>query len=261
MISFHADMRSDEKRSGGGWAATDEDADLVQLANYIADFPWSGCIWNGGRRKSELFISGHYLVLDFDDGMMTIAQAQRLWADHIYVIGTTKSHQKEKNGRPPCDRFRLVVPFSAPITCARTFVHTTNYYIERHGADGQCKDAARWYWPCTNIVDVSFEGDTLDAIEPAPIPPPQPPSDIQIAERACKAVPGWARHALRFGAAVGERNSTVFRIAAALQHNGFSEDEAVEVIARSAIDLPFDELTQAARNGWRNEKATGRRSQ
>jgi len=65
--------------------------------------------YNCSHRKDDLFIEGqNLLAFDIDDGM-TLDEAKELLKYYRYIIYTTKSHQKEKNG-VICDRFRIIIP-------------------------------------------------------------------------------------------------------------------------------------------------------
>ena len=62
-----------------------------------------------GHRRAESFISGQNVIgFDIDDSM-SLADALVLMKPYTYLIYTTKSHQKEKNGKV-LDRFRIILP-------------------------------------------------------------------------------------------------------------------------------------------------------
>ena len=74
-----------------------------------------------GHRRKESFIQGQNIIaFDIDEGL-ALTDAMRLLENYVWIIYTTKSHQKEKNGII-CDRFRIVLPTK------------TNYYVtvEQH---------------------------------------------------------------------------------------------------------------------------------
>ena len=48
------------------------------------------------------------IVLDIDDGF-TIPKFQKMFSKYKYILGTTKSHQKEKKG-VVTDRYRVIIP-------------------------------------------------------------------------------------------------------------------------------------------------------
>ena len=62
-----------------------------------------------GHRRAESFISGQNVIgFDIDDSM-SLSEAIELMKPYTYLIYTTKSHQKEKNGKV-LDRFRIILP-------------------------------------------------------------------------------------------------------------------------------------------------------
>lgn len=103
------------------------------------------------------------IMLDFDDGM-TIYEAKLLFSQYKYIIATTKSHQKEKNGII-CDRFRLILPTN------RTFENITideykmmmQILINRYGSDNATKDIARFYYAYEHSqIEVNENGFLFD---------------------------------------------------------------------------------------------------
>ena len=62
-----------------------------------------------GHRGLDHFISGQNMIaFDIDEGM-TIEEAKDVLQNYTYLIYTTRSHQKEKNG-VIVDRFRILMP-------------------------------------------------------------------------------------------------------------------------------------------------------
>jgi hypothetical protein len=242
VISLHPDTDhlGDEARYWKDFEPVDIGGALDTLARVIKERAWSPIQWwNGGRRKESNFARAGWCVFDFDDGMVSVQQAIRTFQDCIHVIGTTKSH------RPDHHRFRVLVPFERPIENAYEFKGNMRYWIGRFGSDDQCVDAARFYWPCKEIMSVAFTGETLEVILP---PPPIPPKDFS-AYRSAKALPTWAKGVLLTGAPRGKRNSTCYRLGLYLAQCGFDTDEIVGLIQASPIDLPVDEVTRAVVNG------------
>ena len=66
------------------------------LYSIIESHVWSPIIWKDGYRAKKNFTSARLLVLDFDDGNLTLEQAIEKFEPYIHIIGTTKSHQIEK---------------------------------------------------------------------------------------------------------------------------------------------------------------------
>lgn len=220
------------------------------LAGLICRYAWSPCFWQDGRRAKHNFISARYCVLDFDDGL-PLAQAERMFADCWHVIGTTKSHQVAKGDEAPVDRFRVVLRFDRTIENVADFSFTMDHWIKRFGADEACKDGARFYWPCREIVSVAIDGDTVETFAA----PPLPPARSREPYRRSGVIPAYLQPMLRKGAAEGERNATCFRLGAELTRCGFDPDRVHKIIETSPIDLPPDEKCRAVDNGIKAAKA------
>jgi hypothetical protein len=92
-----------------------------------------------------------------DDGC-TIDEARAQFADYAHVIATTRSHQKEKNG-VVCDRFRVVLLLPQAVSNDSDF---KRYWFAAYAKwpfiDPACKDAARFFFPCTEVVSLKEDG-------------------------------------------------------------------------------------------------------
>ena len=107
---------------------------------------YSPFIFTGDYRSSDNYIKcfSNCIVLDFDDGY-TMEEFKES-ADFAYAIGTTKSHNKEKNGIV-CDRFRVIIPTLTAIDLDQIGVSAlmTEIFNIYPMADTSCKDSARAY--------------------------------------------------------------------------------------------------------------------
>ena len=85
----------------------------------VVDLVKSKFNYSAGTFKNNYRNADNYLnysdmsILDIDDGK-TIEEARYIFEPFDYIIATTKSHQKEKNG-VVCDRFRVLLPTETPI--------------------------------------------------------------------------------------------------------------------------------------------------
>lgn len=133
-------------------------------------------ICSNSRYSAGTFLNGHitndnYLpeqnlfIIDVDEGL-TISDARELFSDYVYMIATTRSHQKEKNGEI-CDRFRLIFPTSSsfhlePSIYSEMYMNVLGA-IGMHDADIKCKNPSRWYY---GFKDAEYwyneKGDLLD---------------------------------------------------------------------------------------------------
>jgi len=103
------------------------------------------------------------LWLDFDDGL-TIEEAKKIFKDYWYVMYTTPHHQKPKDKKPACDRFRVVFKVKEPMPTDIThYKKVMAKIIEKYGADIQCQNISRYYKgnPEAEIL-IQEEGDYFD---------------------------------------------------------------------------------------------------
>ena len=225
------------------------------IARAIVRFAWSPVQWKDGRRLKANFIRANWCVLDFDNGLTSLAQAKRMFEDCVHVIGTTKSHGKSKNGNPPCDRFRVMVKFDEPIEDLRDYEATMAYYIDKYDTDKTCKEGARFYWPCTEVVQWSDSGYTWESFK---APPPPPPVDYSV-YREHGFLPRYIIGFLKMGLPKGNRNNLCNQIAYIAAQCDFPE----HTITQAIIDSPTnwegfsrDEIVRAVKSGF----AAGKRN-
>jgi hypothetical protein len=150
------------------------------VAKLVREFAWSPIVWAGGIRRAEAFASALWCALDFDDGVYTLAQAldDVTSAGLTHVIGTTKSHGKAKGDTPACDRFRLLLRFDRVVDSRALYERVMRAAMDTFpGCDKSCKDAARFFFPCVDIVSAAngysfwpFDEDA-DQAQPGPAPP------------------------------------------------------------------------------------------
>jgi hypothetical protein len=68
-----------------------------------------------GHRKADKYIEGYNMIgFDIDDGW-TLDEAFEALNQYTYLIYTTKSHRKEKDGILNGDRFRILIPLKTKI--------------------------------------------------------------------------------------------------------------------------------------------------
>lgn len=249
MISIHPDTAN--LQSGEHWRYTQnfewrEPLGLTEVAELVQGHAWCPGKYRDGYRKGAAFQRAELIALDADDGKLTLDGARERFKDYIHIIGTTKSHGVVKNG-VACDRFRVILKLSAPISSMQLFRNTAKHLVERNPeCDQKPKDAGRFFYPCKHIVSIQLYGKTFD---PVPVPElVRKPRDYKL-EKQFKNVPTWIRAFLGYGVPEGMRNDTVLKISRALTKCGFSYDEILDLVRRSPISLPDDELERVIRNG------------
>ncbi len=107
---------------------------------------YSSFIFKNDYRSSDNYINNmsNCIILDFDDGI-TIDEFKKS-ANFAYAIGTTKSHNIEKNG-VICERFRVIIPTETAISLNSEDYSNmmSELFLEYTEADKACKDTARAY--------------------------------------------------------------------------------------------------------------------
>lgn len=238
MLMFHENKSCIGSRYSSGWRAkvvpsADEAAELI--TKYVT----SSCIWSRGIRLKANFRMADWLGLDFDGGM-PLNEAQRLFKPYLHVLGTTRNHQKEKNGRVD-DRFRVFLRFGRRCLDADDYEQTVRKWVDQYGADEQCVDAARLFFPCKNIVTVQSVGKVIIAEDATELKKKRAQyarkhhAQLKKWYSKTKVMPGWISSVLRYGCAEGERNNTAYRIACDLKTIGYLDSDVVSIIMSSAL--------------------------
>jgi hypothetical protein len=98
------------EQSKKGWL--NKDVEWKRLKNVLNDstVQFSPYGFRNGFKTANNYSNLKQNMLTFDiDDSMSVSEAQRLFSQYKYLIGTTKSHQKAKKG-VICDRYRLCIP-------------------------------------------------------------------------------------------------------------------------------------------------------
>lgn len=237
-FSFHAAQPTKHARFfAKGWEATFTD----QMEFYITNMCWSPCVWEKGIRLKQNFLGTELLVLDIDkdwrieDAIDYVKQAEA-WC----LIGTTKSHTDEQH------RFRLIMRWRKRITDVSLYEHNLDRFIATTPADRACRDGARFFYPCREIV-YAQDGLSIPVLD---IPPRKPvPSQPHF---KMDRVPPWMQEELRAGVPEGRRNRTTFRFALHLKQRGVLQNEAEQILA-PIVSPGFTktELDKAVWSAWR----------
>jgi hypothetical protein len=222
--------------------------------------------FDGDYRAKENVELVHMLGLDFDDGDFDC----QAWERYRGIAHTTRHHQRVKNGKPACPRWRVLLCLSRPVTREE---HAQLWlWATRQGGgtlDRTARDPSRyWFYPPKGSAVVTLEGEVLDVDEVLEQVPPSPvvaPVAASSAERAdaWRAARGAARESNGGGGVSrvrgylaaccqviaatpqGERNAAMAKIAydcGGLSHYGVTLGEMER------------ELLGAARSaGWRDD--------
>lgn len=240
---------------------------LTNFKEVLTTAIWSPILWKDDTRARENFLSCKYAALDFDDGTWTLETAEAWCKAQGYsaIIGTSKSHQLQKitpKGvvRPAVDRFRLVIPFDTVITDKATYEFNMRRLVELTPCDPSCTDAARYFFPCKEIVFSQF------GVKSLPVHPPDDDHEAEVQEYQEAEVkeitetgqlPLWLMQSLWFGAEEGGRHKACYRIGATLARAGKSEQEIISAIMQGPLGaIGVDDVKRAVRNGIKKAQET-----
>ncbi len=246
------------------WFDTRDPVTRSNFAKLITSKVWSPCVW-GGKRLKRNFISCHYLTLDFDEGF-TLAQAEKWLQTNNFagILGTSKSHQKDKvtpSGKvqPACDRFRLVVPFTKALTDLDEYEINMAAVMESLPCDPSCKDGARFFYPCKEIV-FSQQGGHYPPLSEEEIfsLKEQKRKHLELivsnseVQREKSVIPSWVHEILKYGVDESDsRHQYAYKIGATLENLGYAEAEVVGVLMTSNIsEIGVEDVRRAVHNGY-----------
>lgn len=138
---------------------------FLSIGDYIKKYCYSSCTYhNGHRHKDNIESLGNVLIYDFDDGKISLLSMKQFMERNkiTSAIFTTKSHQKEKNGKPAVDRYRLFVPFSSVFTLplekySNFYMYVAELLNIKDAIDTACKNPSRSFYPNPNQAEIYIE--------------------------------------------------------------------------------------------------------
>lgn len=261
MFMWHPDLDhlGDGRFYAKGWIGKDAPTSH-EVANIITKYAASSCLWASGYRIKKNFRVADWMGLDFDEGM-TLEEAVKTFSSYLHIIATTKSHQIEKNNKV-CDRFRVFLRFGNRCTNAKDYEATARMLVKKFGADKACVDAARFFWPCREVVVCKSGGKVIEVVDSTVEEMNKKKTQIER-EQVQRVlyprgvIPAHIQNKLRFGVVEGRRNVTCYGIGADLGASGFSENEIMSLIEDSPIlsnDFTFSEALTAVRSGMKKSQ-------
>jgi len=225
-------------------------------------------------RRRENFAGADLAVGDVDGGLALVDAAELLRrAGYAFMLLPTRNHQKVKDGKPACDRYRVLLLAGRRILTPEEHAGTFDALdvLLGRALDKQARDVARFYFPSTGVARQG-EGKAFPVVTAAPAAPvhragpwtPRPSSAIANPTRYAAAA--LLREADKLGSwpAGGDethprgRNAQAFaaarRMAAMEAHLGVPPWEVVEerlTAAGLACGLEARELAASLNSGHR----------
>lgn len=243
-----ASHKNFQVEEASGWSA---------LGRIMTSKAWSPSIWKDGLRGKEHFQVAYLVGIDVDEGLSlndAIEQCQKL--DIGVIVGTTRNHQKIKDNKPACDRYRLVFKYDRAITDYREYEHNVRVAVDFWGGDAAAKDAARFFFPCKEIVHISRGADIYASeYDPTPAAAKIATNNIRKYLRIkYDRTPRWISAFLESGQLCRgkARNQTIFVVARSMTELGFIAEDIINAIKAAPIDrhdLTDRELDTAINSG------------
>lgn len=111
-------------------------------------YEYSATNFVNGKRNNKFAKGISTIILDFDEDV-SLDEAINIFREHVSLIVTTKSHQKDKHGLV-CDRFRVILPLQYSIIDIEYYMQLMQTIVRYYKSDKACTDAARYYSPNPN---------------------------------------------------------------------------------------------------------------
>lgn len=217
---------------------------LSEFSRTLLTNAWVAGVFRDGIKRNANFMYADLLGFDFDSPKFTLDDALKYFAPYAHVIGTTKSHQKEKAGAAPCDRFRVAVQWESRVTDPLTYAWNAKRLGEPLFADPMGFRASQYMKPCAKIISIQEVGLRFGVFPPPP-KPVYAPSPYQ----GSRQIPPEVSASLAFGVPNTCRHEVILKSATKLALCGFTLSETVDLIMNSALKGSKD-AERTARDGW-----------
>lgn len=207
-----------------------------------------------GHRKEDNFISGQNLIAFDVDNDISLYEAIEKLKDYTYLIYTTKSHRKEKEGVLQGDRFRILIP-----TKTKFFVDAEKHkllyeniadFLGIKNYDKATRNVSRLWFTNPEAEIYKNEANLLDV--QALIPETEKAEHVlplinkleedflsDEVDEATRRLNGMKRWFLS-QTGVGERNSNLYRYGKFIKDIGFDVDNELTQI-NSMLMEPLEE--------------------
>lgn len=197
----------------------------LNVLTTLKDCHWCTHHFTGGHRTKDNAIKGfNLLVLDVDEGT-SIEAAKSLLKDYTYHIYTTTNHRKPKGDKPPCDRFRIVLPMNYMLKLSKEeykeFMQNIFEFLP-FKCDEQTSDISRKWMSNENADIFDNSGDLFDVLPF--IPKTRKNEERRALIETIGSLDALEKYFYQTMIKEGGRNNNLFRYGAILLDSGYGLD-------------------------------------
>lgn len=196
-----------------------------KLSEDILTNVWGPYCLKSHNRRNENWLFSDWCTLDFDDGQISLSEAVEEFCHYQHIIVTTRSHQKEKNGKC-CDRFRVVIPWDERIERSEVYAANMAPLVETYATDPCGKIPSQKYYPGKEIISINRNrhADRMEVRYDLPLDKYKREEEPWDGEP--QLLTPWALKVLADRRIFeGQRDLTTFRLAKDLIKTGMSDDD------------------------------------
>lgn len=220
--------------------------DFEGLQQVICEHTWSPAIFKNGIRNNANFESTDMVALDVDGGI-TLNEALDKFKWYKHILATTRNHQKEKGGKTT-DRFRVILFLDKNISDADTYRATIQHLLDEWTfADPACKDPARHFFACKEVVSANDEGFNCPVISYTKVEQ----SSSKVEQKGLLAF--TTRQFLKEGAPAGQWNTTLYKAAKDFQQQNYTYEEAETELKKVTGHLDANDI-KTLRSAYASEQ-------
>lgn len=222
---------------------------LDHLARLVTEYDWSHSIFRENYRNASNFTQANLIALDIDEGC-SIDEAQNLFKDLKHIIVTSRNHQKPKDNKPACDRFRVILPLETPIVDASIYLATWNDLFKKYPfIDRSCKDTSRFWYKGNEIISINHRGAYIFPKIPSSstiaVSYPLINKKVIIARSTLNMIEGTPPQP-------GTRNTSLFKAALDCRQQGYSYEDTLRMLSGKSTLSPEEE-ERTIKSGWARE--------
>ena len=162
MKNYQLLIQRNEVSPAGKIKVEDE---IKNISSHITQNCYSVGFYNPPRRTKHFWRKSNILAFDIDDPQyLSMNELHLKLKDIKHILAPSKSHQKAKNGKEPCDRYRLLIFLSDYIWDYDLYKKYAQKFAKEFGfvPDNRSMDATHLFFPSESIAFLNETGELFD---------------------------------------------------------------------------------------------------